>query len=273
MKDLVSGSLIVGTLWTWLTLLRGKIAQSAAFRGFERLCAWLAAQWKDSRIVGWFCSARYFGRGRRAMGTARTLLSRLYDAAGLGRAVEGSIFLQSFLWCALCAAAAPVLPTMAVLGLAMVGYGSVALRLIHDHRLRLERLPLTLPVTLYAALYLVGTLTSVDLRSSLLPGVLSVVFIGFSLVLIRAVDTKRQLDLLVAALVTVGAAVSCYGILQYIFRWGYQSAAWVDDDMFSSIRFRVSATKKRSPANSSPSHAPREKVSSMQSTIAPQQQK
>ena len=40
----------------------------------------------------------------------------------------------------------------------------------------------------------------------------------------------------------MGALVSFYGILQYLFGWGYQSAAWVDSDMFSSIRFRVPAT-------------------------------
>ena len=54
--------------------------------------------------------------------------------------------------------------------------------------------------------------------------------------------SRRQLDALIALLVLMGAAVSCYGILQYLFRWGYQSAAWVDSSMFSSIRFRVPAT-------------------------------
>ena len=31
-------------------------------------------------------------------------------------------------------------------------------------------------------------------------------------------------------------------ILQYLFGWGYQSAAWVDSDMFSDISFRVPST-------------------------------
>ena len=43
-------------------------------------------------------------------------------------------------------------------------------------------------------------------------------------------------------MVIAAAAVSVYGILQYVFRWGYQSAAWVDSDMFSSIEFRVPST-------------------------------
>ena len=36
--------------------------------------------------------------------------------------------------------------------------------------------------------------------------------------------------------------MALYGICQYIFGWGYQSDAWVDSDMFSSITFRVTAT-------------------------------
>ncbi|MEI3141623.1 MAG: O-antigen ligase family protein [Lawsonibacter sp.] len=71
---------------------------------------------------------------------------------------------------------------------------------------------------------------------------LSVAFILFALVLYNAITTRRQLDTLLALVVTVGALVSFYGILQYLFGWGYQSAAWVDSDMFSSIRFRVPAT-------------------------------
>ncbi len=91
-------------------------------------------------------------------------------------------------------------------------------------------------------MYAFGTLTSVDVRSSLPIGVLTIAFVLFSAALYFSVENRRQLDALVAAMVAVGAAVACYGILQYKFRWGYQSAAWVDEDMFSSIMFRVSST-------------------------------
>ena len=48
--------------------------------------------------------------------------------------------------------------------------------------------------------------------------------------------------LLNAFFMLAAAAVSCLGIVQYIFRWGYQSEAWVDSDMFSTIQFRVAST-------------------------------
>ena len=95
---------------------------------------------------------------------------------------------------------------------------------------------------LYAAVYLAGTFFSVSLGDSLNPGLLSAAFILFAVVLYNSVDSREQLDLLLTCAVLAGAAVSCYGILQYIFRWGYQSEAWVDSDMFSTIQFRVSST-------------------------------
>ncbi|MFR6187283.1 MAG: hypothetical protein ACLUJG_18390 [Lawsonibacter sp.] len=34
----------------------------------------------------------------------------------------------------------------------------------------------------------------------------------------------------------------CTASCQYLFGWGYQSAAWADSDMFSGIQFRVPST-------------------------------
>ena len=53
---------------------------------------------------------------------------------------------------------------------------------------------------------------------------------------------RSQLDGLVFFLVLAGTAVAFYGICQYLFGWGYQSAAWVDSDMFSDITFRTPST-------------------------------
>jgi len=240
---LIQESLIVGTLWYVLKRIWDALSGSAPGRAFDALCRWIAREWNGSAIITWFCSPRYLAdEGVQEPGRLRRALCGVYAKLRLNRLLEGSIFLRCFLWCGAAAVFSAVLPTMAVLGLAMVGYGSTALSLLHEPGRRLEREPLLLPVAAYMVCYLAATLTSVDVRGSLLIGVLSVVFIGFSVVLSRSVETRAQLDLLVALLVTVGAAVSCHGILQYIFRWGYQSAAWVDEDMFSSIQFRVGGT-------------------------------
>ena len=131
---------------------------------------------------------------------------------------------------------------MAVLGLAAIGYACVALRLVRERDRPLAWSPINRYIILYAAIYLAGTFFSVDLEGSLNPGLLRVAFILFAVVLGNAVSNRRQLDTLIFLMVLAGTAVAAYGILQYIFRWGYQSAAWVDSDMFSGIEFRVPST-------------------------------
>ena len=128
------------------------------------------------------------------------------------------------------------------LGEYLVYGGSLLLSLVRDRERRLAWAPINRYVMLYAAVYMAGTFFSVNLDSSLNPGLLTVAFILFSVVLYNAVTNRSQLDTLLTFMVIAAAAVSVYGILQYVFRWGYQSAAWVDSDMFSSIEFRVSST-------------------------------
>ena len=240
---MIQESLILGTLWYVLRGVWNAVARSPLGRGFDALCRFIGRQWRASVIVGAFCSPRYLrGTSPRAPGRVRARLCGAYEKWKLDRLFAGSVFLHCFLWCGLAAALAPLVPTMAVFGLALVGCGSCVLRLTRERELRLRPMPTLPPIAAYVAVYLIGTLTSVDVRGSVLIGALTIAFILFSVALYRSVDTRAQLDALVAVLVAVGAAVACYGILQYRFRWGYQSAAWVDEDMFSSIMFRVSST-------------------------------
>ncbi len=239
---MIRESLILGTVLHVLRALWGALAASPPGRWFEAVCRRIGGWWRESLIVSAFCAPRYLDAEAAAPGRVRARLCALYGRLRLEKLFSGSIFLQSYVWCALGVAVAPFAPTMAVLGLALVGCASLALRLLHEGERRLVRCPLALPVLAYAALYLLGLLTSVDRRGSLLVTVLTVVFVLFSPALYHAVETRAQLDVLTALMVAAGAAVSCYGILQYRYGWGYQSAAWVDADMFTDIRFRVGAT-------------------------------
>ena len=80
-----------------------------------------------------------------------------------------------------------------------------------------------------------------NLKGSLLGGMLTVAFVLFTIMLENAVTTRRQLDVLIAMMVLAGTVVALYGIFQYLFGWGYQSTAWVDTDMFGDS-FRVPST-------------------------------
>ena len=228
-RDILNGSL----LWQALTAL----------------CVWCGGQWENSAVVQWFLHPR--GWNRRASESSvfyklwawiRWALCRVYQALRLDKLFAGSVFAQTWFWCMMPVVFAPLFPTMAVLGMAGVGCCSLLLNLVRDRGRELSWAPINRYVILYAAVYLAGTFFSVNLDSSLKPGLLSVAFILFSVVLYNSVTNRSQLDTLLAFMVIAAAAVSVYGILQYIFRWGYQSAAWVDSDMFSGIEFRVPAT-------------------------------
>ncbi len=216
-------------------------------RFLAAVCLWFGAQWENSRVVQAFLaplageetsrSSVFF----RLWQKIREILCKLYRALRLDKLFSGSIFLQTWFWCGAAAALAPILPTMAVLGLAGVGYCSLALRLLREPGRELAYSPINRYIILYAAVYLAGTALSVDLAGSLQPGILTVAFILFAVVLYNAVTSRSQLDFILFLMVLAAAAVSVCGILQYVFRWGYQAAAWVDKDMFGDT-FRAYAT-------------------------------
>ena len=226
---------------------------SALWRALMALCAWVGGQWDRSGIVQWFLHPRGWTPAAsegsvfyRLWALVRRGLCRLYELLHLDRLFAGSVFTKTWFWCALPVVLAPLLsffhPSMMVLGLCLVGGCSLLLNLVRDRQRQLVWAPVNRYILLYAAVYLAGTLFSVNLRGSLGPGLLSVAFILFAVVLGSAVTSQRQLDALVDLMVLAGTVVCAYGILQYVFRWGYQSAAWVDSDMFSSIEFRVPST-------------------------------
>lgn len=229
--------------------VRQVLNASVLWRALMALCGWVEGQWDRSGVVQWFVhpwgwspeasrSSVFF----KLWSAIRGALCWVYEKLRLDKLFAGSVFLQVRFWCALPVVLAPAAPTMAVLGLCAIGYASLLLGLVRDRGRDLAWSPINRYVILYAAVYFAGTLFSVDLRTSLEPGLLSIAFILFAVVLGNAVTGQRQLDTLLALMVTVGAAVAAYGILQYLFGWGYQSAAWVDNDMFSSISFRVPST-------------------------------
>ena len=222
---------------------------SVLWRALMAMCLWFGRQWQRSGVVQWFLHPPLWEEASsrssiffRLWSWFRGILCRIYYLLHLDRLFAGSVFLKVWVWCALPVVLAPVLPTMAVLGLAAIGYASLLLNLVHDPSRPLVYSPINRYVILYAAVYLAGTLFSVNRAASLKPGLLSVAFILFAVVLYNSVTGRRQLDTLIVLVVLAGTVVSFYGILQYIFRWGYQSAAWVDSDMFSGIDFRVPST-------------------------------
>lgn len=226
------------------------IQTSVIFRLLAALCGWFSRQWAGSGLIQWFIHPRLgleraqsessvFYRLWRAVHGA---LCSIYEVLHLEKLFSGSLIVKSWLWCGAAAVLAPILPTMAVLGLALVGCACLLVDFMADRGRELFYAPVNRYIWLYAAIYAVGTLFSVTLKGSLLGGVLTVAFILFAIALENAITTQRQLEVLLFFMVAAGAAVALYGICQYLFGWGYQSSAWVDSDMFSDISFRVPST-------------------------------
>ena len=229
------------------------LSASVVWRALTALSLWFGSQWQRSGVVQWFLHPPAWN-GRvsensvffKLWSLVRGALCWVYEKLHLDRLFAGSVFLQTWVWCSIPVVLSPALdfyrPSLMVMGLALVGCASLLLNLVRDRDRALAYAPINRYIILYAAVYLAGTLFSVSLRASLEPGVLSVGFILFSVVLYNAVTGRRQLDTLIFLMVAAAALVSLYGVLQYVFRWGYQSAAWVDSDMFSGIEFRVPST-------------------------------
>jgi len=75
----------------------------------------------------------------------------------------------------------------------------------------------------------------------MLGGALTTLFVLFTIVMQNSITTRRQLDILIFAFMISGAAVSAYGIYQYVFG-AIRGSGWVDTMMFSGIGVRVYST-------------------------------
>ncbi len=222
---------------------------SALARSLSACCDWMGRHWASSRLI-----QAYLSPSDLSLRTSQSsvfpllwdklhgLLCWLYTKLRLEKLLADSVLNRLWFWCALTIGMAPLLPTMVTAALSCLCFASLLLTFARNRARQLRFTPLNRYILLYAAIYAVGTLSSVAPGASLPVGLLTILFILFSLVPINTVDSRKQLIFLVRLVVLVGAAVSLYGLFQFIFRTGYQSAAWVDSNMFAGISFRVVST-------------------------------
>ena len=220
---------------------------SFVYRFFAVIGSWFGNQWRGSRVIGRFLSPGYGEAASQSSVFTRIwigfhrLLCRFFEILRLNRLLRGSIFTKPFIWCFCTVVLAPILPTMPVLGLSLVSVGSLLLAFACDREKELAYSPINKYILLFALVYIVSTLTSVTVSGSLFGGSLTTLFILFAIVVQNSVTTRRQLDVLIYAFVLSGAAVSAYGIYQYLFG-AFVASGWVDDSMFSAIGIRVYST-------------------------------
>lgn len=218
------------------------------WRILSALCLWCGRQWQNSGVVQWFLHPALWEEAASRSSVLVRLwewiwggIHKLYAALHLEKLFSGSVFLQSGFWCALPMVLAPLLPTMAALGLVLAAYCSTVLSLLHSGKRRLVYSPINKYLLLYAAVYLVAAFLSVNFKGSLQPTLLAVFFTLFPLAVENCVDSHKSLENISACMVLSGTVVAVIGIGQYVF--GITGAeSWVDSDMFSSITVRVYST-------------------------------
>ncbi|MFI3253920.1 MAG: O-antigen ligase family protein [Eubacteriales bacterium] len=219
------------------------------FQKIENFSKFVGKQFQESRVItkflsppGWELEVGKHSVFFKLWTWIRGALTKVYDGLKLEKIFEGSVFTLCAFWGILVAFLAPFLPTMGVLALAAVTYASLLLTLIRNQEKKLHFASMNRYILLYGVLYLALSFVSVTPSSSVPVGLLSCVLIIFAVVLQNAIHSKDGVFVLMASLSLMAALVALYGMYQYIFRTGYQSAAWVDSEMFDSISFRVASS-------------------------------
>lgn len=168
-------------------------------------------------------------------------LQVIIEKLHMKKVLEGSVFLYPGLFCLLAAALIPFMPTMALLALVLAVGLSLALSYGMGRGGRSGYNPTVRWTVLLALIYLVSIITSVAPGKSLYPGLLMAAFVLFAPAVYWSVKKYGEIRRLLAAIALGGVLVSLYGFWQRLNPGAYQTG-WVDEDMFSSITFRIYST-------------------------------
>ena len=215
-----------------------RLKNSPIFQFLLRLDGLLCDAWNRSLPGRWLTCQ---DATRSVFTPARMLAPRVRSLLG---SALGWVSVPGFPVEALFAAAAlvlaPILPTMAVLALVCLCMGFSLLRLASDRDAALSPSPLNVHIALYAVVIFWSTATSVNLRGSLLSGMLTMAFVLFFYG-VTSSGLEKHLDKVLWLLLAAGVGVSLYGFYQACFPERY-SDVWTDTDLFSAIAFRVYST-------------------------------
>ncbi len=147
--------------------------------------------------------------------------------------VEFGVFATLFL--------APIVPTMAVVGLCLLCLVSLFVRAFTTKRFEFKCDGVGLMVILMLMLYFLAAVCSFVPFKGVQIWAVYFAFMVFYFVIINTIKTKKQLMNLLTVFALSGFAVCIYGILQYIFGWNINQA-WIDEEMFEDIKMRIYST-------------------------------
>lgn len=137
--------------------------------------------------------------------------------------------------------AAPVAPTMADVGLALLSIFSLALYSVTHKGFKFKFDGIGFFIIIFLGVYAVAAVTSFAMMNSFSIWAIYFVFISMYFVIINTVNTKKLLMNLLTVFVLSGFLVCLYGVAQYVFGWD-TAQAWMDEEMFSDIKMRIYST-------------------------------
>lgn len=136
---------------------------------------------------------------------------------------------------------APLLPTMAMVGLIGITAVSFVLRLAASREAEYVVTPFNMLIAAFLGLAALSSITSVEMVSSVQIFLVYLVFtLAFPLI-VNTVRTRSAWNILLILFVLCGALVSLYGVYQN-FSGTDTTQSWVDAQMFEDIKTRVYST-------------------------------
>ena len=147
--------------------------------------------------------------------------------------VEFGVFMTVFL--------APIIPTMAVVGLTLLCLASLIVKAVTSKKFEFVTDGLGFMVIAMLAIYLLAAICSFAPFKSIQIWAVYFAFMAFYFVVINTIKTRKQLKGILTVFCISGLLVCLYGIMQYVFGWNI-TQAWMDEEMFEDIKMRIYST-------------------------------
>lgn len=208
---------------------------------------WLGNQVKNSFFVNILLKNKPYSEemqetvGYKIINAILNFFRKLSKRIKLEKLFENSIFTKPIIWICAVVIFTPFLPTMAMLLLVLLSLGSLFLKAITDDSFKFEQSRVNLWVLLFIIVYFFSAITSLSTAENKNIFMLTVAFILFYFVVVNAVKDEKSLNILLHIFVFSATIASIYGLYQYVYGDLY-SQAWLDKNMFESIKMRVYST-------------------------------